>query len=869
MKLKNLLLPLAMTMLAVVGCRKDDIETSAPQEETVIEQEKVNVLLPAEVDKSILDELVVSNAFGEYPMTASNESGNTGKSVTVGYTATIQYSPTGLIITNVINKKGEMVMCSIDDPASDPNTLIDAEKTAVALVMTHPLFITTDKTVFTNTVKYIKTLPEFSTYRNQVYQALVAGLKGLYTPDYSAINMKPLIMAVIQKHWDSANLSTNLVSINNLKRADGKYEFSIANEHKRVLHIYFKKAKVEANGVPKEEVDVLNQVSLPHLETIIPNSTDYWSLVKGSAFGDTSSPFENTTETINIDIQDYDKLAIEFYGLGKLDKPFNQYTEEQRLKMMLVAVHGAYNDFIKPMIALYLGIGDVIKSSKDDFKYDLRYGTKKSPFTDFITNLGLAFVNDQDEVQEFTQSMIKKEFGEASKQVLLFCLDQIASNKPKPRPFSAKDTYINNLYDIFKKYMGVSSVPDKARNFTKDIANQLTHKINFVANTVKIAELGTDIAGAIYAYNSTSMFEKRYLNRTDVPTVSLVTPTHNQEFLQIGEVDFKWTFDQGNHIGSTVFELTIQAMDANNTVLQTKTYTQQQTQRVVNMATEILNQGVNHYRWKVRALKQNNNSELANTNYQIFKVQGTTLPPTTHQTVLVEGGTFLMGSPNGVGYSNERPQHQVTVSTFRMSKYEVTNAQYAQFLNVKGNQTEGGNSWYDEYYGSIKKNGGVYLVTPGYENHPVGHVSWYGARAYAQWVGGRLPTEAEWEYAARGGKYSLGFFYAGSNNVGDVAWYDDNSSVNGTRTTHPVGQKQPNELGLYDMSGNVWEWCSDWYGAYSSNAQSNPTGPTTGNLRVLRGGGFNDDANITRVAHRRSNYPSNQLNYFGFRVVFP
>lgn len=247
----------------------------------------------------------------------------------------------------------------------------------------------------------------------------------------------------------------------------------------------------------------------------------------------------------------------------------------------------------------------------------------------------------------------------------------------------------------------------------------------------------------------------------------------------------------------------------------------------------------------------------------------TPTPVAPPQTVLVEGGTFLMGSPNGVGDSDEHPQHQVTLSNYRISKYEVTNAQYAAFLNAKGNQTEGGSTWYYEggYMARIQKNGGVFVVSSGYENHPVNYVTWYGAKAYAEWVGGRLPTEAEWEYAARGGKYSQGYTYAGSNNVDAVAWYYGNSGNN----THPVGQKQPNELGLYDMSGNVWEWCSDWYGAYSSNAQSNPTGPTSGISKNRRGGDFYYLAGdgYTRIANRDEGHLIDRRRTDGFRVVFP
>ena len=127
----------------------------------------------------------------------------------------------------------------------------------------------------------------------------------------------------------------------------------------------------------------------------------------------------------------------------------------------------------------------------------------------------------------------------------------------------------------------------------------------------------------------------------------------------------------------------------------------------------------------------------------------------------------------------------------------------------------------------------------------------------------RLPTEAEWEYAARGGNKSKGYKYAGSNTLSDVAWYLDNSSSK----THPVKQKQANELGLYDMSGNVWEWCQDWFGNYSSGAQTNPTGAASGSNRVRRGGSWGSNAGRCRVSHRNRSTPTNTNNYLGLRLA--
>jgi len=242
--------------------------------------------------------------------------------------------------------------------------------------------------------------------------------------------------------------------------------------------------------------------------------------------------------------------------------------------------------------------------------------------------------------------------------------------------------------------------------------------------------------------------------------------------------------------------------------------------------------------------------------------------------VYVAGGTFMMGSND---FDNEKPIHKVYISDFYMDKYEVTNSQFCQFLNEKGNQTEGGVEWLDirDEDCKIVKQGNKYVPVSGYDTHPVIMVSWYGANAYARWTGKRLPTEAEWEYACRGGARSAHYKYSGSNNVDAVAWYWNNSTASGNSNlyeghgTMPVGTRQPNELGLYDMSGNVWEWCADWYdsGYYSKSPYENPTGPTTGQVRVLRGGSWVNDESYLRCSHRDDDAPYSRFGTFGFRLV--
>ena len=174
-------------------------------------------------------------------------------------------------------------------------------------------------------------------------------------------------------------------------------------------------------------------------------------------------------------------------------------------------------------------------------------------------------------------------------------------------------------------------------------------------------------------------------------------------------------------------------------------------------------------------------------------------------------------------YVDEQPIHTVKVKTFYLSKYEVTNAEYAAFLNAKGNQEEGGKKWLHIGNSQIEKRNDQFYAELGFEKHPVTEVSWYGAKAYCDWVGGRLPTEAEWEYAAGGGQ-GYRTKYAGTNDSDSLYIYvnfcdknciyiqADSTQNDDYKLTAPVGSYQPNPLGLYDMSGNVWEWCEDrWH----------------------------------------------------------
>lgn len=258
----------------------------------------------------------------------------------------------------------------------------------------------------------------------------------------------------------------------------------------------------------------------------------------------------------------------------------------------------------------------------------------------------------------------------------------------------------------------------------------------------------------------------------------------------------------------------------------------------------------------------------------------------------VEGGSFMMGCTSeqstGTGcMQDEKPAHRVSVGTFFLAKHEVTVGQFRAFVQATGHRTTA-----EQEGSSYIWNGSEWKLTSGVmwehdeegrkrdasgDSYPVVHVSWHDAVAFCAWLGNstgkryRLPTEAEWEYAARGGNLGRAGSqirstkYAGGSDLGSVGWYADNSGGK----VHPVGQKTANELGLYDMSGNVLEWCSDWYGEnyYKGSPATDPAGPSSGEARVVRGGSWYAPARSCRVADRGGYSRGDRTFHLGFRLA--
>jgi formylglycine-generating enzyme required for sulfatase activity len=250
--------------------------------------------------------------------------------------------------------------------------------------------------------------------------------------------------------------------------------------------------------------------------------------------------------------------------------------------------------------------------------------------------------------------------------------------------------------------------------------------------------------------------------------------------------------------------------------------------------------------------------------------------------VLINGGTFEMGCTQKQ-YScddDERPVHTVRLQDFRISKKEITNEQFCYFLNDIG-ANPGGSYYGYEYIDigdekcNITYNTNQFHVEKGKANYPVTEVTWYGAKAFCHWAEGRLPTEAEWEYAARGGNKEQNSIYSGSDTLRNVGWFRHNyyTSEASEKFTYregalPVGQKEPNSQGIYDMSGNVWEYCNDWYqeNYYQSSPKDNPKGPDYSNYRVIRGGSYKEEAHKCRISERDKALPGYSKEDIGFRL---
>lgn len=287
----------------------------------------------------------------------------------------------------------------------------------------------------------------------------------------------------------------------------------------------------------------------------------------------------------------------------------------------------------------------------------------------------------------------------------------------------------------------------------------------------------------------------------------------------------------------------------------------------------------------MRLIKEEKKSILVVFLTMLFTISVSAQKPTI-EWANIPAGTFIMGSPESeVKRVKDETQHKVTLDAFKMSKHEITIAQFKAFIVATGYVTDSDRG-VSGFKGSVIWSGTAYEIKAGVNwkcdvrgnirpqteyNHPVIHVSWNDAKAFADWMGCRLPTEAEWEYACRAGTTTP--YNTGNDLSTAQANYDENyvsninSRVISKKNTMPVGSFAANKWGLFDMHGNVLEWCNDWYRNYLTEDQINPKGPETGTDHVIRGGEWRRSAQFCRSAIRRSFFPARRDDSIGFRLV--
>ena len=416
----------------------------------------------------------------------------------------------------------------------------------------------------------------------------------------------------------------------------------------------------------------------------------------------------------------------------------------------------------------------------------------------------------------------------------------------------------NQTYDLYLK-KGTDAYALIASNLS---SSSYTYSTALLANTEYSWKVAVKNGSTVIDYNEFTFTSAS--GETNIPTTPILTVPSNGEMVFL-TTTLRWM----PQLGDYKYDLYVDAVNATSLVAMNLTKAECTITKLVEGKT---------YYWKVK-IKSTITGATATSGVGSFTAQKHNI-----STALIPAGTFTMGSPiTEVDRGSDETQHLVTLSAFRMSKYEITNLEYAAFLNAKN---IGSNGLYENgayptsalIYASsgsfdfgLHYNGIQWIPVVGYENSPVLKVTWYGAVEFANYMGGTLPTEAQWEYACRAGTttpFSTGDFL--TNLQANYDWvYPYNGGINTVTIhavkTHLVGSYLPNAFGLYDMHGNVWEWCSDWYGTYSSSPQINPKGSVSGDYRVIRGGCWYSGAKNCRSACR---YGPNANIHIGFRLVF-
>lgn len=627
----------------------EGVAADSLEEDVVIPTDTLSleVVLPEGVDPEILTNFRVSNCYGDYPissaMAAKARRAPTNETVTC---VDAEVSNEGLQLMTLINKDDERPwLISITAPFGADKEFIEqrlsARSTAIAMLMTDPMIITSNPDEFNNTLSELVKLKSFDHYVTAVQKMYEDALKGYKCPDYSTISRANIYSELAAKSFDDRDLTKSGVSLDISKQDLTSLEYKVHNNYKRVLHIYPSRVKMDPNNVrpekqsdytytlleicehllndadllkeeyvdytvkpeeykdkgeeakqkakedaleeAKQEIDAFKSdvqelekwlkklgldefdsgIQLPYI--LNTQHSSYWKIVKGLFKWEQSSIYETESETIEnaFDIVDettgeikeeYDRIFIDVYGLGLTagDKSWAEFTQKEKARAFIASLHGAYKDFIRPLIELVAGIQEVKKDlgGKDEYKYDLRYGARKQPEWALLCKLFKDF-NEKgytDELQK-TWDKDKLQFF----QDLAYYTYKVILTEPQGYDTENKRTYANLIYNIYKKWAKKPATSKKFREKFKESVNNITYlkNANFVSKVISTSEFGLDVAGATYALFNSDMKSTFHITKSKDLGVSLLAPA---EFDKVktpsGVMRFVWDI----HMGAFTFE---------------------------------------------------------------------------------------------------------------------------------------------------------------------------------------------------------------------------------------------------------------------------------------------------------------------------
>lgn len=602
---------LLLVSFLLISCKKEKEEHylegvgSIPLKEVIY-----TVELPNGIAINEIKNYTISNAYGDYPITVNNSQNKISaiETDTLGNHSKVKVFENGSYQLIYLNDEfGNPVMV---DVLKINGSLIkvnefSANTTALAILMTHPLLITTHENNFERIKGNLKSMPSFNAYSTFVSDKIIASIKYNVTPDFTSTPLyKKVVLELLNRNMQNFDIPVGTMELNLQKRNMGEITYSLINEHKRVLHFYSKKAWLDNNGIEItdepfqmfEDVNYENIGVIPRLDILLSKDFSFWESTASLFQGEKMSVFKTESYPVKLDLDNADQLKVEIYGLGKLDKPFSELDKEDQIKFLMVAFHGVYEDFISPMVDLAIGVKNISKEQK----YDFRYGSRKAPFIALFKSLLAEFNKDVLNVTKAAVYIDNEDYLGLSCFLSEFVILEILGDKQSPE---VKRRYLNHIYNIYKKYSGVSSTDKTFRDSIK----KGMRKIALRFKIIELSEAGGNIVGAVHAYYNTPYKDVKYINKTSAQEIKLISPQQDTNIIS-GDLSFDWSFDRGEMIGPVFYNVIIKEKLPTGVEKEHKIEDLIVTQHILDIS--IFNSESHNFSWKVEVRRLNSEKTL-------------------------------------------------------------------------------------------------------------------------------------------------------------------------------------------------------------------------------------------------------------------